>query len=1347
MMRNLSPEVQRLLLSSAEGRLLEDDELEVIAEEGDDDETEAEVDEQVEEPDFLSSSPQPKANPRFSPRELTPEFLRPFSAPKRSLLRHGARATPEAEAEAEERRQRRHHEKEMRTSWELMIDTLVKPPTGAAETDDDDTKWLRQRQRADTNTESETITGDQGSDDNDDIGTSDDGWEVGDIDTTGNGGGGLLRSSVERARRVGGQRLHRSNQDDKSSKRGDLDNSDGDATEPGSDSEQQQHGSRAGHRSRDGTRVRRRHSSCDHGQRVSEDFEDAEEQSSSSRRHKRKTNPLSTSSERELTRKVVKKSKARSSRDEYDYEGHLLPIEALRKKWAKGPFPPPPPPAPIIEVVVASPHLKEKELEWVLQDIEVKKTHMSSDLRKSFALDSLGDSYTGRISPLLGSRGSGSLRLTDTTDGSMGKKKKGHRRFHSLFESTGLKFPTPPASPLSNKKKSREEEKKLKVGSPERKLLLASDDSGQQKKRVSFKKSKTQELKTKEKEELLAKNAKQKNENEDEAAAGDQSSPRRGGSTSAAAASAGPKKKERRKDEDEGVEEWERDGHKKERKEKDKASKSKSEDKKEKKSKKTKESKSKKKSKKLKKGDPEQSAFEAVTAGEKQRSRRYYSIQIGESSATKEKDPPTTKPVSSSTIAMPVVTQVGKGGTIKLKNRNAWDALGDELALEIFLHLDTRSLGNAALVCWRFSYLSSSDVLWRRKFESEFRITAVRENHQWTKLYNHGLPRGRKAYRSVRGKRAVVSKRARSKSAKSGKKQKKAAGGGDHEGGKERKKRKKEQSALIDSDAGDSDDSDETDDTDGYDDVIDVDICVGRLEPTTGAIDTEDRDRSAALAHSSFGGGSSREKKSRLEGDRSREKRKKRKSVDKEGGGGTDISSSSRVKRRSKERSKEGSVLHGAQRSESVVRYCLHHRTTRNDATRWKNRYRELMTDILIQRVLLKHTNRVIWGKNSIKGRSAAASDLPPLKQRKSLHLLLDSNGNYRARNADQLSSVSPSLSSSRDSTSSEMSCAATLSAPHTPLSTSSLSSSACVTLRSLPPAFSSPSFYCPYKFRVCSQRGKLLDAAQFGLVSHESQEMSVYVLLYASREDLPSPQMIPFLVTSTTEGVHKEPAYHSTIRNYGGGPEPVKLRLKPKERYSLMTYEPSTTAARIHAILFMKPSLDADIYPLYPWRHSASIKGQWKGSTAGGCINEVTFRHNTFYSLAITKRPTTTTTTVCILLQQKKQAIDLIPGQILPYPCHIGFYVYTKDLKRNVALDMKWKNCYKVHAYVQVGEATNEQKDSGEEEVEELVIIPTTFKAREETKFTLAAFADVPLQLREYTGPKPPSALLGSRH
>jgi hypothetical protein len=46
---------------------------------------------------------------------------------------------------------------------------------------------------------------------------------------------------------------------------------------------------------------------------------------------------------------------------------------------------------------VASPHLKEKELEWILKDIEVKKTHMSSDLRKSFALYALCLTHATRL--------------------------------------------------------------------------------------------------------------------------------------------------------------------------------------------------------------------------------------------------------------------------------------------------------------------------------------------------------------------------------------------------------------------------------------------------------------------------------------------------------------------------------------------------------------------------------------------------------------------------------------------------------------------------------------------------------------------------------------------------------------------------------------------------------------------------------------------------------------------------------------------------------------------------------------------------------------------------------------
>lgn len=49
-----------------------------------------------------------------------------------------------------------------------------------------------------------------------------------------------------------------------------------------------------------------------------------------------------------------------------------------------------------------------------------------------------------------------------------------------------------------------------------------------------------------------------------------------------------------------------------------------------------------------------------------------------------------------------------------------------------------------------------------------------------------------------------------------------------------------------------------------------------------------------------------------------------------------------------------------------------------------------------------------------------------------------------------------------------------------------------------------------------------------------------------------------------------------------------------------------------------------------------------------------------------------------------------------------------------------------------------DEETPKGNEGEEELVIIPTTFKPRQESKFTLVVFADFPIQLREYTGPKP---------
>ncbi len=49
----------------------------------------------------------------------------------------------------------------------------------------------------------------------------------------------------------------------------------------------------------------------------------------------------------------------------------------------------------------------------------------------------------------------------------------------------------------------------------------------------------------------------------------------------------------------------------------------------------------------------------------------------------------------------------------------------------------------------------------------------------------------------------------------------------------------------------------------------------------------------------------------------------------------------------------------------------------------------------------------------------------------------------------------------------------------------------------------------------------------------------------------------------------------------------------------------------------------------------------------------------------------------ICIMLEQKKQHLDLIPGQILPYPYYIGFYVFDKgNLKiiKNYFLTLRYK-------------------------------------------------------------------------
>jgi len=342
-------------------------------------------------------------------------------------------------------------------------------------------------------------------------------------------------------------------------------------------------------------------------------------------------------------------------------------------------------------------------------------------------------------------------------------------------------------------------------------------------------------------------------------------------------------------------------------------------------------------------------------------------------------------------------------------------------------------------VCWRFAYLSSSNTLWKRKFEKDFKISAVREHHQWTQLYSHALPRGKKGYNSVRGKNQMAKKDTKqSKSRQDQKKTTRSAAGN-----QEKQKHLASSPVLPEenvpgaSDDSDTEDTEGAEDIDSYEDILNADICVGRVtEDTWESTDRKTKERPI------------------------REKLKK---------------------------------LQRTGRDKDVVRYCLYHYKIKNDPAHWKNRYRELMTDILIQRVLLKHTNRVIWGKNSIKGRSPPVSATTsssfssvdvlsaPKYQRKSLHLLVDANGYYHS--TDQIDRTAGTgiervelESSTAGSSLERLSHVTSLSPVPTPplMDSSRLSNSATFLLRTLPPAFSSPSFYCPYKFHVCSQRGKL---------------------------------------------------------------------------------------------------------------------------------------------------------------------------------------------------------------------------------------------------------------------------------
>lgn len=233
---------------------------------------------------------------------------------------------------------------------------------------------------------------------------------------------------------------------------------------------------------------------------------------------------------------------------------------------------------------------------------------------------------------------------------------------------------------------------------------LASDDSGQQKKRVSFKSAKNQELKAQREEKINEQDVNARNQNQVDH--GDvinaNAFEEKEHSPSKIMACTGLKKKDRYTEEENEIEEWERGNLLKDKRDKDKSSKTKKKEKKERKMREkqlAEEVKKKKKAHKkaTKEDNPAEqgvsrSAFGAIVIPEarKPRERRFHSIQIGESAPAAKAEKGKSKPVSMSTIAVPLLERP-RG--LRNSKDSTFDSLPEDLVMRIFMILDLKSLG------------------------------------------------------------------------------------------------------------------------------------------------------------------------------------------------------------------------------------------------------------------------------------------------------------------------------------------------------------------------------------------------------------------------------------------------------------------------------------------------------------------------------------------------------------------------------------------------------------------------------------------------------------------------------
>lgn len=212
--------------------------------------------------------------------------------------------------------------------------------------------------------------------------------------------------------------------------------------------------------------------------------------------------------------------------------------------------------------------------------------------------------------------------------------------------------------------------------------------------------------------------------------------------------------------------------------------------------------------------------------------------------------------------------------------------------------------------------------------------------------------------------------------------------------------------------------------------------------------------------------------------------------------------------------------------------------------------------------------------------------------------------------------------------------------------------------------------------------------------------------------DDLASPmEKAGYLVVKPPRSDMKEKTYLHDLVAYGTL-NPLSVQLEDTTLdYLPLPYCKNEALPGKWWIVAYTNSDEVGVFERAEWEHSIVQEGEWKGEAAGGCIENDTWKNNPKYKLTI---PAEEDVKLYVLLEQERSAQDVLPFQVLPYKSHIGFYVYDTELDEVFGSVKQMKNAREVSAMVTL----NGKRFT------EYVLLPATFKAGDELKYTLRIFS-----------------------